>query len=90
MFRVSPRGSCGKLRQAATSVGPSCGLQGSGGLPRIDRRALEERLQAKLEDYRGLLMRDLPTANAMLRTLLDEPIRFTPVLDEGRRGYQFE
>lgn len=44
----------------------------------------------KLADWRGLLTRNVATGNAMLRTLLAEPIRFTPVLEDRRRGYRFE
>jgi hypothetical protein len=51
---------------------------------------LERRVHAKLADWRGLLTRNIATANATLRTLLAKPIRFTPVLEGRRRGYQFE
>jgi hypothetical protein len=56
----------------------------------IDRSALEWRLRGKLADWRGLLTRNIATGNAMLRTLLAGPIRFTPVIEERRRGYRFE
>jgi len=58
--------------------------------PTFDRKALEQRLHVKLTDWRGLLTRNVATGNAMLRTLLAEPIRFTPVVEERRRGYRFE
>jgi hypothetical protein len=58
--------------------------------PEFDRVALEQRLQTKLEDWRGLLTRSVSSGNAMLRTLLAEPIRFTPISDERRRAYRFE
>jgi hypothetical protein len=58
--------------------------------PTFDRRTLERRLHVKLADWRGLLTRNVATGNAMLRTLLAEPIRFTPVLEDRRRGYRFE
>ena len=58
--------------------------------PTFDRKALEQRLHVKLADWRGLLTRNVATGNAMLRTLLAEPIRFTPVLEDRRRGYRFE
>jgi hypothetical protein len=58
--------------------------------PTFDRKALEQRLHVKLADWRGLLTRNVATGNAMLRTLLAEPIRFTPVLEHRRRGYRFE
>jgi hypothetical protein len=40
----------------------------------------------KLADWRGLLTRNVATGNAILRTLLAEPIRFTPVLEDRRRA----
>jgi hypothetical protein len=58
--------------------------------PTFDRGTLERRLHVKLADWRGLLTRNVATGNAMLRTLLAEPIRFTPVLEDRRRGYRFE
>ena len=58
--------------------------------PTFDRTALERRLQAKLADWRGLLTRNIATGNAMLRMLLAEPIRFTPLVEERRRAYRFE
>jgi Recombinase zinc beta ribbon domain len=59
-------------------------------ITRIDRGALEQRLRGKLADWRGLLTRNIATGNATLRALLAEPIRFTPVIEEHRRGYRFE
>jgi DNA invertase Pin-like site-specific DNA recombinase len=58
--------------------------------PSIDRVALEQRLRAKLDDWRGLLTRNIGTGNAMLRLLLAGPIRFTPLVEERRRAYRFE
>jgi hypothetical protein len=58
--------------------------------PVIDRRVLERRLHAKLADWRGLLTRDRAARREVLRVLLAEPIRFTPVEDARRRGYRFE
>jgi hypothetical protein len=58
--------------------------------PTFDRGTLERRLHVKLADWRGLLTRNVATGNAMLRTLLAEPIRFTPVLEDRRRWYRFE
>jgi hypothetical protein len=37
-----------------------------------------------------LLTRNVSSGNAMLRTLLAEPIRFTPIVEERRRAYRFE
>jgi len=51
---------------------------------------LERRLREKLTDWRGLLMRNVTEGRAVLRTLLMGPIRFTPIVDERRRGYAFE
>ena len=51
--------------------------------------ALEQRLRVKLADWRGLLTRNVETGRDVLRTLLMGPLRFTPVIDERRRGYAF-
>ncbi len=51
---------------------------------------LEQRLRAKLDDWRGLLQRNVADGRAVLRTLLIGPLRFTPVSDGRRRGYAFE
>jgi hypothetical protein len=51
--------------------------------------ALERRIGEKLADWRGLLTRNVDTGREVLRTLLVEPYRFTPVIDERRRGYRF-
>jgi hypothetical protein len=59
-------------------------------VPAFDRVALEQRLRTKLEDWHGLLTRNVSSGNAMLRTLLAEPIRFTPIVEERRRAYRFE
>jgi hypothetical protein len=56
----------------------------------IDRTALERRLHVKLDDWRGLLTRNLTTGRDVLRLVLAGPIRFTPVSDERRRGYRLE
>ncbi len=52
-------------------------------------RGLEARLRAKLADWRGLLTRNVESGRDVLRTLLVGPLRFTPVIDERRRGYRF-
>jgi hypothetical protein len=59
-------------------------------VPAFDRSELEQRLHVKLADWRGLLTRNIATGNAMLRTLLAEPIHFTPLVEERRRAYRFE
>ena len=43
----------------------------------------------KLADWRGLLTRNVESGREVLRALLVEPLRFTPVVDERRRGYRF-
>jgi hypothetical protein len=58
--------------------------------PQMDLRGLEGRLRAKLADWRGLLRRNVADGRAVLRTLLIGPLRFTPIVDERRRGYAFE
>jgi hypothetical protein len=58
--------------------------------PTFDRKALEQRLHVKLAGWRGPFTRNVATGNAMLRTLLAEPIRFTPVIEDRRRGYRFD
>ena len=56
----------------------------------VDRRGLEGRLRAKLSEWRRLLTDDVASGRAVLRTLLEGPIRFRPVVEERRRGYAFE
>jgi hypothetical protein len=58
--------------------------------PPIDVAGLERRLRAKLNDWRGLLSRNVEDGRAALRALLIGPLRFTPVIEERRRGYAFE
>ena len=58
--------------------------------PVMPRAGLERRLRAMLADWKGLLLGELPQARDVLRTLLVGPLRFTPVVDERRRGYRFE
>jgi site-specific DNA recombinase len=65
------------------SVGRTCPCYAS-------PEGLEERLQAKLADWRGLLTRNVQEGRAVLRTLLMTPLRFTPVNEPRRRGYAFE
>jgi hypothetical protein len=47
-------------------------------------------LRAKLADWRNLLRRNVEEGRAVLRALLTEPLRFTPIVEERRRGYLFE
>ena len=53
-----------------------------------DRRQRTHR--ATLADWRQLLTGDIATGREVLRLLLDGPIRFTPIVEERRRGYAFE
>ena len=47
-------------------------------------------MRAKLSDWRGLLRRNVKEGRAVLRALLIGPLQFTPVNDQGRRGYAFK
>ena len=58
--------------------------------PRVDWRVLERRASRLLADWRALLGRHTEEARTVLRELLDGPIRFTPIIEDGRRGYRFE
>ena len=58
--------------------------------PHVNLEGLEARLRAKLDDWRGLLQRNVSEGRAVLRTLLIGPLRFTPVNEARRRGYAFE
>ncbi len=58
-------------------------------LHRFDLRALETRMRAKLDDWRNLLRRNVQDARAVLRALLVGPLRFTPIVEDRRRGYAF-
>ncbi|MEO7135448.1 MAG: hypothetical protein ABI024_14650 [Vicinamibacterales bacterium] len=51
---------------------------------------LEGQLWAKLNDWRGLLRLNVAEGRAVLRALLVGPLRFTPIVEERRRGYAFE
>ena len=51
---------------------------------------LEQRLRAKLADWRGLLTRNIDSGREVLRALLVGPLRFTPIIENGRRAYAFE
>ena len=55
----------------------------------VNTVGLEARLRTKLADWRGLLARNVDSARDVLRVLLAEPLRFTPIIDERRRAYAF-
>ena len=57
--------------------------------PRVNLRVVESAMRAKLDDWRGLLRRNVTEARAVLRALLVGPLRFTPIVEERRRGYAF-
>ena len=57
--------------------------------PRLKLAGLETRIRPKLADWRGLLRRNVQDARAALRALLTSPLRFTPIVDDRRRGYAF-
>lgn len=59
------------------------------GPPRIDWRVLERQTRGLLADWRGLLGRHVDGAREALTAMLRAPIRFTPILEEARRGYSF-
>jgi len=50
---------------------------------------LTRRLRNHLAHWRELLTGDVEAARDVLRQLVVEPFRFTPVVEDGRRGYQF-
>jgi hypothetical protein len=50
---------------------------------------LEAKLRAKLADWRRLLAQNIESAREVLRLLLAEPLRFTPISDAQRRAYAF-
>jgi hypothetical protein len=50
---------------------------------------LEDRIQTKCAEWQNLLMQDVEQGRRVLRALLVEPFRFTPMLDGRRRGYTF-
>jgi hypothetical protein len=51
--------------------------------------SLEQRLRDKLLDWRGLLTRNVESGREVLKALLVGPLRFTPLLDQGRQAYRF-
>lgn len=57
--------------------------------PRVNWRHVERQARQLLADWRGLLAKHAPDARPVLRELLDGPIRFTPIMDGERRGFQF-
>jgi site-specific DNA recombinase len=56
----------------------------------IDWTKAERELRAKLDDWKGLLHRQVPQARQILKKLLRGPIQFTPVREAGERYYTFK
>lgn len=56
---------------------------------RLEWAVVERRARALLQDWRGLLTRQVTHGRALLREILTAPIQFTPFHEEGRRGYRF-
>jgi hypothetical protein len=57
-------------------------------IPRVNWRLIERRARHLLNDWRALLAKHAHDARPVLRQLLDGPIKFTPIIEETRRGYQ--
>jgi hypothetical protein len=52
--------------------------------------ALERRIRAKLDDWRGLLTRNRESGREVLRLLLADPFRFSPEIDARGQRYRFK
>lgn len=76
-------------RRAALLVGRDV-LGDARPLPRVDWRLVERRARTLLTDWRGLLCRHTAQARPVLRQLLNGTLQITPILEENRRGFQFE
>ena len=58
---------------------------------RVNWKSAERQARGLLADWRALLGRNIgQETRAFLREYLIGPIRFTPILEPGRRGYRFE
>ena len=55
----------------------------------VDVRTIERDLRARLETWRGLLRKHVPQARQVLRKLLDGPIVFRPMREDGERYCAF-
>jgi hypothetical protein len=53
-----------------------------------DHERLHKAASAKLGRFRDLIRGDIPVARQALRKLLAEPMRFEPVVAEGRKTYK--
>ncbi len=56
----------------------------------FDLQRVEPDLRAKLDDWRGLLSRNVAQARQALRSLVPARLTFTPKEEEGERFYMFE
>ena len=56
----------------------------------FDLRRVEQDLRAKLDDWRGLLARNVAQARQALRSLVPERLTFAPKNEGGERFYMFE
>ena len=78
LILLAPRDVEGLLAEHQTFATPTAGA------------GLEQRLRAKLADWRGLLTQNVESGREVLRSLLVGPLRFTPVNEARRVGYAFE
>jgi hypothetical protein len=59
-------------------------------LPRFDWPSLERQARLLLAEWRRVLARNVLEAREVLRELLEAPLAFTPIEQDGSRGYRFE
>jgi hypothetical protein len=55
---------------------------------RVNWRLVERRARQIVTEWRALLARHAHDARPVLRELLDGPLKFTPIIEPTRRGYQ--
>ncbi len=65
------------------------GLERCDQVSQFDFRQIEQELRARLEDWRGLLCRQVAQARQILRKLLVGKLVFTPKEDASGRYYEF-
>ena len=56
----------------------------------VDHATLRTGLRGLVREWRRLLVLDVASGRTVLRALLEGPIRFTPLVDDGRKRYAFE
>ena len=56
----------------------------------LSAQRLQKDLHQRIARFKDLIHEDVPRARQGLRKLLDGPIRFIPVKDNGRKTYRFE